>query len=109
MAAPWAVLPVALNSVGVSLVFPTLSLKMLDRYPLHRGAASSVQAFVWGMMTGLIAGVVAERVSGTGVRLALGALALMGSGFLCWRWYARLTPVDPPIATSRGEEPTEPA
>jgi DHA1 family bicyclomycin/chloramphenicol resistance-like MFS transporter len=36
MTVPWAVLPVALNSVGVSLVFPTISIKMLDRYPLHR-------------------------------------------------------------------------
>src|SRR5436190_1955490 len=36
MTIPWAVLPVALNSVGVSLVFPTLSIKMLDRYPRRR-------------------------------------------------------------------------
>jgi DHA1 family bicyclomycin/chloramphenicol resistance-like MFS transporter len=33
IAVPWAVLPIALYTFGNSLCFPTLSLKMLDRYP----------------------------------------------------------------------------
>src|SRR5436190_4737960 len=105
MTIPWAVLPVALNSVGVSLVFPTLSIKMLDRYPLHRGAASSVQAFIWGIMTGVIAGVLSAQVADSGMHLALGAFALMASGLACWLWYARLTPVEAaaPLVTPRGE------
>ena len=39
---PWAVLPIALNSVGVALVFPIVTLAILDLYPRHRGAASSM-------------------------------------------------------------------
>jgi DHA1 family bicyclomycin/chloramphenicol resistance-like MFS transporter len=107
---PWAVLPIALNSVGVSLAFPTLSLKMLDRYPLHRGAASSVQAFIWGMMTGAIAGVLSALLSTSGLHLAFGAMALMLLGCGSWLGYATLTPLG--AETPREElphgEPLEP-
>lgn len=109
LAIPWAVLPIALNSVGISLAFPTLSIKMLDRFPRHRGTASSLQAFIWGMMTGAIAGVLSPPLSRSGMSLALGAAALMVAGFLCWAWYAAITPasvVEKPVELV--EEPVEP-
>ena len=43
--APWAVLPVMLNGVAVALVFPILTLAMLDMYPRQRGAAVSGNDF----------------------------------------------------------------
>lgn len=91
-AVPWAVLAIAANSIGISLIFPTLSLKMLDRYPRNRGAASSVQAFVWGVMTSLIAGLLSPALSANGLGLALGAAALTACGYACWWLYARITP-----------------
>ncbi len=106
---PWAVLPIALNSVGISLAFPTLSIKMLDRFPRHRGTASSLQAFVWGVMTGTIAGALSPLLSHSGMTLAIGAGALMASGLLCWIWYAAITPaaqVEKPVELS--EETVEP-
>ena len=110
MSVPWAVLPVALNSVGISLAFPVLSLKMLDRYPHERGAASSVQAFAWGMITTAIAGLLAPLLSFSGDALALGAAVLVALGWLCWRTYARLTPAEaaaPPLDVAL-DEPVEP-
>ena len=92
-AVPWAVLAIAANSIGISLIFPTLSLKMLDRYPGHRGSASSVQAFIWGLMTGAIAAFLSPALSDTGIDLALGAAALAACGYACWRAYAWMTPV----------------
>jgi DHA1 family bicyclomycin/chloramphenicol resistance-like MFS transporter len=92
VAVPWAVLPLALNSVGISLSFPTLSLKMLDRYPGHRGAASSTQAFCWGLMTASIAGVLAPALSSSARTLALGAAGMIVGGLLCWVCYVRITP-----------------
>ncbi|HET7842960.1 MAG TPA: multidrug effflux MFS transporter [Xanthomonadales bacterium] len=93
LVAPWAVLPIALNSVGISLAFPTLSIKMLDRFPRNRGTASSLQAFIWGLMTGAIAGVLSPLLSHSGMTLAIGAAAMMASGLACWAWYAAITPV----------------
>ncbi|HVF34796.1 MAG TPA: multidrug effflux MFS transporter, partial [Candidatus Saccharimonadia bacterium] len=107
---PWAVLAIAANSIGIALNFPTLSLKMLDRYPRNRGAASSVQAFVWGVMTSLIAGFLSPALSWSGLALALGAAALSASGYACWWLYARITPVEAaaPVAAPLIEEPVEP-
>ncbi len=93
--APWAVLPVSLFAVGNALIFPVLSLKMLDRYPHNRGAASSLQGFLWGAMTSLIAGVVSPAVSNTPMHLALTAAVSAVLGMLCWMLYARHTPVKP--------------
>jgi MFS transporter, DHA1 family, multidrug resistance protein len=106
---PWAVLPIALNSVGISLAFPTLSIKMLDRFPRHRGTASSLQAFIWGLMTSSIAGALSPLLSHSGMALALGAAAMMVAGFVCWAWYAAITPaaqVEQPV--SLAEETVEP-
>jgi DHA1 family bicyclomycin/chloramphenicol resistance-like MFS transporter len=107
---PWAVIAIAANSIGISLIFPTLALKMLDRYPRNRGAASSVQAFVWGIMTSLIAGLLSPALSANGLGLAIGAAVLAASGYACWWLYARMTPVGAgaPVVTPRIEEPIEP-
>jgi MFS transporter, DHA1 family, multidrug resistance protein len=95
---PWAVLPMGLNAVGIALGFPTLSLKMLDRYPHNRGAASSMQAFVWGIVTSAIASVLSPLLARSAWHLALGAVSLTVLGWLCWRVYAAITPVpaEPP-------------
>jgi DHA1 family bicyclomycin/chloramphenicol resistance-like MFS transporter len=107
---PWAVLPIALYTFGNSLIFPTLSLKMLDRYPANRGAASSVQGVVWGIMTGAIAGVLSAAVSGRGVTLAITSAVMLALGWSCWRIYAQLTPVEAaaPVETPLIEETAEP-
>ena len=108
---PWAVLPIAVTSLGIALAFPTLTLKMLDRYPAQRGAASSMHAFITGTMMGVIAGVLSALVSGSGLHLALGAATLAALGFACWLAYALLTPVaiEAPESTPPLDEPTEPA
>jgi DHA1 family bicyclomycin/chloramphenicol resistance-like MFS transporter len=107
---PWAVLPQMINAMGISLVFPVLSVKMLDRYPGNRGSASSMQAFLWGVCTSLIAALMAPALAHGHRPLAVGACVLIAVGFGCWAWYARITPV--PIgernAHQVSEEPVEP-
>lgn len=90
---PWAVLPMGLNAVGIALGFPTLSIKMLDRYPHNRGAASSMQAFLWGLVTSGIAGLLSPLLSASAWHLALGAVTMTALGWACWRSYAAITPV----------------
>ncbi len=85
-ALPWAVLPISLNAFGIALVFPILTLAILDMYPRQRGSASSLQAFTSLVSNALIAGVLSPLLSHHPLDLALGAavFALLGWGF--WRW-----------------------
>ncbi|HJW47714.1 MAG TPA: multidrug effflux MFS transporter, partial [Lysobacter sp.] len=39
---PWAVIPISLNAFGIALVFPIVTLAILDMYPRQRGSASSL-------------------------------------------------------------------
>jgi len=81
---PWSVLPVALHGIGVALNFPTLALLLLDRYPRHRGAASSMQAFVNLLVSAVIAGGLSALLSDSVLKLALAAGLLSAGGALAW-------------------------
>lgn len=89
---PWAVLPIALNAAGVAMAFPIITLKALDQFPEHRGAASSMQAFVWGVMTALTAGVLSPLVSDSPLALACTAALTMLAGWISWLIYMRRCP-----------------
>ncbi len=83
---PWAVLPMSLNAFGVALVFPILTLAILDMYPRQRGSASSLQAFGGLVSNAVVAGVLSPLLSHHGLHLALGASAFTLVGWLFWRW-----------------------
>ncbi|MFS8137321.1 MAG: multidrug effflux MFS transporter [Thermomonas sp.] len=82
---PWAVLPISLNAFGIALVFPILTLAILDMYPQQRGGASSLQAFTGLMFNALIAGVLASIVSSTGMGLAVASSSFSIAAWLVWR------------------------
>ena len=86
---PWAVIPNLLYALGVALAFPPINLLMLDRHPSQRGAASSVQAMAWGLMTAFVAGVAANLVRASALHLAVGSALLFACGLVCWRLYLR--------------------
>ena len=104
---PWAVIPTVLIALGVALVFPILTLAIIDMYPNARGSASSMQAFVGLLSNALIAGVLSPWLSGSGMRLAIGAAAFSTAGFLLWRWYLRIAKREPPdpVDTAAALEP----
>lgn len=82
---PWSVLPIGLHSMGIGIAFPTLTLNLLDRYPRHRGGASSMQAFFSLVISATLAGVVSPLVSGSAMKLAATAAAITLVGFVAWR------------------------
>jgi DHA1 family bicyclomycin/chloramphenicol resistance-like MFS transporter len=108
---PWSMLPLVLHGVGVQLAFPMLTLLLLDRFPHRRGGISSVQAFASLLLSGAVAGVLSPLLSGTLLRLALGASVLTAVGTLAWCWYLRMMRVPrvpPPRDTELQAQIAEP-
>ena len=96
---PWAVLPMVFNAFGIALVFPIVTLAILDMYPRQRGSASSLQAFVGLVLNAVLAGVISPLVSHDARYLAALAAAFMLSGWAFWRWETgrgRAPPDSPP-------------
>ena len=87
----WAVLPLGLNALGIALVFPILTLAILDMYPRQRGAASSLQAFGSLMLQTAVAGALSPLLSHDTLALALGAATCSVIGFLLWWWEIHLS------------------
>jgi MFS transporter, DHA1 family, multidrug resistance protein len=87
----WTVLPAATASLGVSLVFPILTIALLDLRPRERGAVSSFQAFVSTCLNALVAGVVSPLVSGSLTTLALVAGAMTLGALALWWWHRTRT------------------
>ena len=84
---PWAVLPTAMGAFGIALVFPIVTLSILDMYPRQRGSASSMQAFVGLMSNAAIAGLLSPLVSHDGLLLAVVSAGFVVVAFGTWRWY----------------------
>ena len=87
---PWSVLLVGVHAIGIGINFPTLTLLLLDRFPKHRGAVSSLQAFFSLLISAAIAGVLSPVLSISATRLALGAMVCTVLGFAAWWLYRRI-------------------
>ena len=86
---PYAVLPITAIAFGIALVFPILTLALLDMFPRQRGAASSAQAFIGLVLNAIVAGVLAPLADRSGPHLAIGASAFTLVGWLLWRDYLK--------------------
>jgi len=83
---PWAVLPMSIGSFGIALVFPILTLAVLDMYPRQRGSASSLQAFTGLVMNAAVAGLLSPLLSHRGIHLALASALFALLAWVFWRW-----------------------
>ncbi|QDH69653.1 multidrug effflux MFS transporter [Marilutibacter alkalisoli] len=107
-ALPWAVLPMTLNAFGIALVFPILTLAILDMYPRQRGSASSLQAFTGLVLHSVVAGVVSPLLSRDPLWLALGAAVFAAIAWAFWYWETRRNQSIPDCpAEAAALEPTE--
>jgi len=86
---PWAVIPMCLDAFGIALVFPIITLAILDMYPHQRGAASSLQAFMSLVLNAAVAGVLSPWLSDSAVALAIAASVFMAGGWIFWQWERR--------------------
>jgi DHA1 family bicyclomycin/chloramphenicol resistance-like MFS transporter len=83
---PWAVLPMALHAFGIALVFPVITLAILDMYPRQRGSASSLQAFTSLVLNAIVAGVLSPWLTDDARWLAVAAALMTAVGYAFWRW-----------------------
>lgn len=86
----WALFPLYFVGVGAGLAVPTLTLLLLDRFPRHRGAASSMQSFVSLLFNALLAGLIAPLLYADMLRLAIGSTGFTLVGWLAWHVYRRV-------------------
>lgn len=84
---PWAILPTALGAFGIALVFPIITLALLDMYPRQRGGASSMQAFIGLLSNAAIAGLLSPLVSHSGLLMAAASACFTLVAYGLWRWY----------------------
>lgn len=102
---PWAVLPLMFNSMGIAIVFPIVTLAVIDLYPRQRGGASSMQTFISLMINAGIAGLVSPLVSHSPVWLAATAVLCCLTAITFWRVFNRHghAPLHTPAATEVAE------
>jgi len=85
----WAIVPVAVYSLGWSLLTPVVTLLVIDQAPERRGMAASVQSSIGSSANALVAGVLAPLVMHSTLGLALASFGLMATGLLAWTWVKR--------------------
>ena len=84
---PWSVMPIFFYAIGSAMAMPTISLTTLDLFPTRRGMAASLQGFVSGMVNTITAGIIAPAVFHDTRWMAVAMMALMLTGFGCWRLF----------------------
>lgn len=92
---PWAVLPISALAFAIAIAFPAITILLLDRYPAHRGAASSLQSFISLVLNALVAGLLVPWLGATPGTLALGGLTMTVLGYLAWQMRPRPPRVQP--------------
>jgi DHA1 family bicyclomycin/chloramphenicol resistance-like MFS transporter len=68
---PWAVMPIAIYSFGLSIAIPSMTLTVLARVPHLAGMAASVLGFIQMIFFTISSGWLAPLVYGSAMRLAL--------------------------------------
>jgi DHA1 family bicyclomycin/chloramphenicol resistance-like MFS transporter len=86
---PWAIVPIFVYVMGMSLAMPSLTLITLDLFPSQRGLASSCQGFISLAFNSVVSAFVA-LTWGTTLSLAMTMLLMLGVGVAMICTYFRL-------------------
>ena len=88
---PWAVLPIAIYTLGISLLMPILTIETMGQFPEMRGLASSLQGFTQMAVFSLISSLLVPHLFHSGLLLAVGQSVVVATGMLVWWWATRRT------------------
>jgi DHA1 family bicyclomycin/chloramphenicol resistance-like MFS transporter len=78
-----------LMAIGMQLMFPVMTLRILDLYPEARGAASSANSFFSLILSACVMGFLAPWLAESMSRLAMMSFAVSAAGWLLWQWAKR--------------------
>lgn len=81
---PWAVLPITVYSLGMSLALPGMTVMVLSIFPHMRGLASSLQSSAQMTIFATVSGLVAPLLFHSALLLALGMMASAALSIGCW-------------------------
>lgn len=81
---PWATLPLAIYSCGMTMALPTLSLALLAMFPTMKGLAASMISFMQMGLFSIISVVIAPLLFDSAMKLAVGGLAGVVLAMLLW-------------------------
>jgi MFS transporter, DHA1 family, multidrug resistance protein len=87
---PWALVPLALYSLGWALVQPAINLMVLDLFAARRGMAASLQGAIGSASNALAAGIIAPLAMGSTHTMALASAGFLLTGLVCWLAFRRL-------------------
>lgn len=86
---PWVMLPLIVYTIGVAILMPNITLRILDLFPHTRGLAASLQSFIQTSLFALTAAI-APIAFGSAAKLAVGlSLCALSSAICCalaMRW-----------------------
>ena len=72
-------------AIGVQLISPVVTLRMLDLFPKARGSAASVQSCISIVISAIVFGALAPLASGSMLNLSEASLCAVLIGFALWR------------------------
>ena len=72
-------------AIGVQLISPVVTLRMLDLFPRARGSAASVQSCISIVISAIVFGALAPLASGSMLNLSEASLCAVLIGFALWR------------------------
>ncbi len=78
------------SSLGVQLVFPVLTLRILDMFPATRGTAASAQTFIQLLVASAMIGLVVPAIHGALQWLTVGSTVAAILSLLLWNAATRL-------------------
>ncbi len=78
-------LALLIYATGIQLVFPVVTLRMLDLFPAARGSAASVQSFAALVVASVVIGFIVPMLSHSLLALGAGSFTLAFAAFVCWR------------------------
>ncbi len=72
--------------IGLQMMFPVMTLLILDLYPESRGAASSANSFFNMMLSAIVMGLLSPWLAQSMLRLAIMAFIVTAIGWVLWHW-----------------------
>jgi DHA1 family bicyclomycin/chloramphenicol resistance-like MFS transporter len=85
----------AAMGLGLQLMYPVVTLRILDLFPDSRGAAASMQSFLSLLIATVTMGLVAPMLAWSMQRIAWGSLAASAMGWLLWQLAQRYRTAHP--------------